>query len=249
MLAKDEIIKIARMKGLRPDQAEKEYLLHICLRNIYSGENADKIIFKGGTALRLLYGIERFSEDLDFNSRMGAGELEKAFREAVGGFREYGVGFDIIKSENFESGCSLKVRLEGPLYNGDERSRNRIRIDAGYRSGTVLGGEWKMVRQPFADVGAFQVKAMRIEEMLAEKVSALLERKKGRDLYDVWALMGMGIDADAELVSKKAGKRQIRILGKEEYLRDMRPLVSVVPDYEQVRGEVEEFIRKKLREK
>jgi predicted nucleotidyltransferase component of viral defense system len=247
MLAKDEMVKIAGKRGIRPDQAEKEYLLHICLKNVYSGEGAEEVLFKGGTALRLLYGLNRFSEDLDFSSKMGAGNLRKCFIDAIEKFGEYGIEHEITNDEEFEKSCTLTVRLKGPLYSGNARSCNRIRIDAGYRTNAILGGEWKVVRQPFPDVGVFQVNAMRLEEIFAEKAAALLEREKGRDLYDVWVLMNMGVELDPGLLKKKLRGELRGILGKEKYIRDMEPLVPVVPDYGQVRREVETFLRTKIK--
>lgn len=245
MLSRDEIVRIAKKRNLRPDQAEKEYMLHICLKNVYSGRGAESIIFRGGTALRLLYGLNRFSEDLDFSSEMGAGELRKCFLRAIGGFGDYGIGHEIINDEEFEKSCTLTVRLEGPLYSGSIRSCNRIRIDAGYRAKVVLGGEWKLVRQIFPDVGVFQANTMRIGEIFAEKVAALLEREKGRDLYDAWVLMNMGVELDLGLLKKKLTGKRLCMPGREKYLRDMAPLVPVVPDYGQLRREVGGFLEGK----
>ncbi len=245
MLSRDEITRIAKKRNLRPDQAEKEYMLHICLKNVYSGKGAEGIIFRGGTALRLLYGLNRFSEDLDFSSEMGAGSLRKCFIGAIEGFSDYGIEPEIINDEEFEKSCTLTVRLKGPLYSGSVRSCNRIRIDAGYRAKVVLGGEWKLVRPIFPDVGVFQANAMHLKEIFAEKVAALLEREKGRDLYDAWVLMNMGVELDLGLLKKKFTGKRICMPGREKYLRDMGPLVAVVPDYGQLRREVDAFLEER----
>ncbi len=44
----------------------REILQEIALLGLWRGKFFDKAAFYGGTALRILYGLERFSEDLDF---------------------------------------------------------------------------------------------------------------------------------------------------------------------------------------
>lgn len=44
----------------------REYLQHKLLQLIYESQYADRFIFLGGTCLRIVYGNQRFSEDLDF---------------------------------------------------------------------------------------------------------------------------------------------------------------------------------------
>ena len=46
----------------------KEYLQYKILNSIFNSEHANKLAFLGGTALRIVYGSTRFSEDLDFDN-------------------------------------------------------------------------------------------------------------------------------------------------------------------------------------
>src|SRR3990167_8155252 len=46
----------------------KEYLQYKILNSIFNSEYAAKLVFLGGTALRIVYGSTRFSEDLDFDN-------------------------------------------------------------------------------------------------------------------------------------------------------------------------------------
>ena len=48
-------------------QKEKDYLQHIVLSRIFSRIGSE-IIFKGGTSLQKCFGLDRFSEDLDFTA-------------------------------------------------------------------------------------------------------------------------------------------------------------------------------------
>src|SRR3989338_10452000 len=61
----------------------REYFQHVFLSELYKLPNAEKLLFKGGTALRIVYGSQRFSEDLDF-SLFGVAQNEiKSFVEEL----------------------------------------------------------------------------------------------------------------------------------------------------------------------
>jgi predicted nucleotidyltransferase component of viral defense system len=50
----------------------REYFQHLFLSAIYRKKGSEKLLFKGGTALRIVWHSPRFSEDLDFTgSRIG----------------------------------------------------------------------------------------------------------------------------------------------------------------------------------
>ena len=65
MLTKAQIQRIAQRNGVGMQVQERDYVQHLILWLLYSRSQA--LIFKGGTALRLVYGGARYSEDLDFN--------------------------------------------------------------------------------------------------------------------------------------------------------------------------------------
>ena len=67
MIKKEELLRIAALKGLPPRFAELDYLQDIALLGIYR-EFGSKLVFKGGTCLYKLYKLNRFSEDLDFTA-------------------------------------------------------------------------------------------------------------------------------------------------------------------------------------
>ena len=51
----------------------REYLQHVLLRSLFDERLLGEIVFHGGTALRILHDLARFSEDLDFHTLAGAG--------------------------------------------------------------------------------------------------------------------------------------------------------------------------------
>ncbi len=90
---------------------------------------------------------------------------------------------------------------------------------------------------------------MDMEEIFAEKVLALSQRNKGRDLYDVWFLLQAGIVFNKDLFKKKLEKenstlQKRTIPTKAVYERDMQRLTTRVLPYEQIKKEVVAFLEK-----
>ena len=70
MIALNEITRQFPNELQRPeffDIMVKEYLHHYMLKTLFTQKTSGKLAFLGGTALRYFYGLNRFSEDLDFD--------------------------------------------------------------------------------------------------------------------------------------------------------------------------------------
>jgi uncharacterized protein len=65
MISKKELQNIAQKNELHLYQQEKEYALKLFLYYYY--KKFEDAIFKGGTAIKFCFNLNRFSEDLDFN--------------------------------------------------------------------------------------------------------------------------------------------------------------------------------------
>src|ERR1700719_69462 len=79
--------------------ALKEIIQEIALLGLWRSKFFEKAVFYGGTALRILYGLDRFSEDLDFSLLMKAPNFEmKTYHQAVA--RELqSLGFEVTVEE------------------------------------------------------------------------------------------------------------------------------------------------------
>ena len=73
MITNEALEKLARQyqTGIFPNIV-REYFQHMFLSELYKLPGADQLLFKGGTALRVIYDSPRFSEDLDFSVFGGA---------------------------------------------------------------------------------------------------------------------------------------------------------------------------------
>ncbi|MDH7506759.1 MAG: nucleotidyl transferase AbiEii/AbiGii toxin family protein, partial [Candidatus Thermoplasmatota archaeon] len=202
MISKNELKKIAKISGLNIYQQEKDYLLKLFLYFYY--KTFEDAIFKGETCIRYLYGLPRFSEDIDFNITISSETFQKQIHSTIKKIELIGIKTYFLKEEIFKHAYTCEIGFQGPLYNGTEQTRNKIRIDAGKRMGTIMPAEWKLIQSEYPETKTnFLVKAIHEEEILIEKIITLINRKKGRDLYDVWFLLEKQIPINKELFFKK----------------------------------------------
>lgn len=76
MLTKSQLNQLAKNFQIDNFTLFREYLQLVFLNYFYQEKQAEKIYFKGGTCLRLLYGSPRFSEDLDFSTLLSEAAIK-----------------------------------------------------------------------------------------------------------------------------------------------------------------------------
>lgn len=203
MIGRREILDIARTLSLRPQIVEKDYVLGWVLAGIYSHKAlADSWIFKGGTCLKKCYfETYRFSEDLDFTiqgpSHIDSNHLTAAFRE-VGEWVYENTGieipeelqeFELFRNPRGTVSCQGKISYRGPIAPQSGRLP-RIKIDLTLDELVLFPPTKQVIFHDFSDEPAegITVLCYVYEEAFAEKVRALGERARPRDLYDVISL-------------------------------------------------------------
>ncbi len=220
---------------------EQDYIQALFLHIIY--KHTEKMVFKGGTYIKHAYGLDRFSEDLDFTLICPIPRLEDKLMEMADELFTFGVTASIDRFE--EKAVSFRGRLiyNGPLYTGSKRSQGTIDLELSKRNDIVQSPEWSRLFFPYPELRVISVLGLRKEEVLAEKLRALCMRQKPRDLYDVWFLLHQHVQIDAELFKKKmevVGKPPLLILhlNAKEWNRDLTTLLEHPPSFEQVKTEV-----------
>lgn len=245
MITKKQLTEVSKNTGLNVYQQEKDYLLKLFLYNYY--RRYGSAVFKGGTCIKYLYGLGRFSEDMDFNITNTSVEFGRQVDDTLKEIRKLGIENRFIKRETFTEAFTCEIAFNGPLHAADG-TRNKFRIDAGRRFGVMRKPLWQVMPSEYPDTPAnYLVLAMDESEMLAEKIIALTERKKGRDLYDAWYLIKKGVAVDKKLLHAKARQEGVKIdahstPSRGEYERDMKRLVNQLVPYEQAKKEVLEAL-------
>jgi len=230
-----ELRTITKTSGLTLYQQEKDYLLKLFLYYYY--KTFDDAIFKGGTLFKYLYGLPRFSEVIEFTITITPHTFQKQIYSTIKNIQRIGIKTYFLKEETFQRAYTCELGFHGPLYQGSEQTRNKIRIDAGKRTGTLMPTQWRLIQSEYPETTPnFLVRAMHEEELLTEKIIALIERNKGRDLYDTWFLLEKGVLINKELFQQKATSvfTLEHIPSEKEYLRDMERLTNRIIPYDQI---------------
>ena len=200
MIDRREILDIAGTFGLRPQIVEKDYVLGWVLAGIYEqAALAESWIFKGGTCLKKCYfETYRFSEDLDFTltdpSHIDRDFLAGIFRE-VGEWTYERTGieipaklqeFDVFENPRGTVSCQGKLSYRGPI-SPRAGGLPRIKLDLTPDELLVLRPAKRTIFHDYSDVPpeGIAVLCYAYEEAFAEKVRALGDRGRPRDLYDV----------------------------------------------------------------
>jgi predicted nucleotidyltransferase component of viral defense system len=200
MIATAEISAVAAETGLLPTTVEKDYVLGWTLYAIVAHSGLAQWIFKGGTCLKKCYfETYRFSEDLDFTvpvtARYDVGAITAGLRGVANWMgNEVGIDvradeIDVEESVNRHGQVTFQARMtfRGPLPLA-RQSRQRIRFDLTQHELVADTPERRPIFHGYSDAQAPapEVLCYTLEELLAEKVRALVERSgRARDVYDV----------------------------------------------------------------
>jgi predicted nucleotidyltransferase component of viral defense system len=243
MIDRREILDTGTMMSLTPHVVEKDYALGWMLAGINNHPVLRETwLFKGGTCLKkCFFETYRFSEDLDFTltdpSHLDEGFLKTAFTE-IGAwiYEQTGIevpadkqSFDIYENPRGNLSCQGKLSYRGPVAT---RDLPRIKLDLTADERVVLAPVRVSVFHPYTDAPAegIETLAYAYEELFGEKVRALAERTRPRDLYDVINLFR---NADA----LPAAAVMLNVLGQKCDFKGIR--VPVLADLEPHREELQ----------
>ncbi|UCE37285.1 MAG: nucleotidyl transferase AbiEii/AbiGii toxin family protein [Thermoplasmata archaeon] len=200
MLSRKELDGYRKITGFNLGQVEKDYLQHIVLL-LLSRSVGDELVFKGGTCLQKVFGLNRFSEDLDF-TQCGSVNFEDLSSSIARGLRGFGYSSSLkIKKKKIAIGFNIKV--QGPLYQGTERSVCSLHMEFSLREDVLFEPEFKTLHPIYEDLPAYSTLVMNPKELLAEKVRALLTRNRARDLYDIYFLLKKNTALEKDVMDKK----------------------------------------------
>jgi len=234
---------------------EKDYALTNLLSVIARFPKLNFMVFKGGTALKKIYFEEfRFSEDLDFVCFDDVSEDFMNFVE--NNMKGLDVEFtEITDLEKKNESFKFKVK-----YNQSNGARTSIKVDLSLRGDIMMEHPTKPILHFYETFpNAFSVPAMSLEEIMAEKVRAIIYTKHPRHLYDIQFLHQQGIQINPDMVRKKIksvynedfdiNKLKERLHEKEkDWITDLRPLLpKTPPPFDEVSKEVLQVISESMK--
>ncbi|MDR2285375.1 MAG: nucleotidyl transferase AbiEii/AbiGii toxin family protein [Sphingobacterium sp.] len=242
--------------------ALREIMQEVALAGLSRTDFFERAAFYGGTALRIFYGLDRFSEDLDF-SLLEADldfSLEPYFEAIVTEFESIGMKVSIREKEKKEvsniDSAFLKSEtewrelvLEDFVKQTGIKSTNkgmRIKIEVDRKPPVGFNTELKLLTRPFS----FYVKCFDKPSLFAEKMHALLFRKwknrvKGRDWYDLEWYIKKGIPLDVHhfmLRAKDTGDWNRNNINTDDIIRLLREKIETV-SFDAIKNDVVPFIK------
>jgi len=258
LIDKRELLEKARERNLNLQMIEKDYVLGWLLLGI---SRIQDLVFKGGTALSKIYYPEiwRLSEDLDFafTGRDLNGVFQQAGSALADTEKASGIRFKIKSQYLNPQYLQLKIQYDALL------GRNWVKVDL-TREEVLDKFHSRRLKQSYSDYPDFRLKVESLEEILAEKLRALIVRNKCRDYYDVWQLLKLKphLAKTKSLFFKKCEVKKIEFKGAEQFFssdlrdilapyweRELGRLLHPLPDLDQVLREMKkglDFLKSKV---
>ena len=227
----------------------REYLQVYVLRVMHDEGIFRATAFLGGTALRFLYNLPRFSEDLDFSAakdtRFNFVNLIKKIKEEL-----ILAGYDISISYNEKKTVqSAFIRFKGLIYEAgissirEQKFSIKIEIDTNPPQGAVL--KTHIVNKYFP----ISFLSYDVSSLFAGKLHALLSRKytKGRDFFDIGWYLSKWRDLSPNIILLQNALKQTdweKEFPSKANWRDFLYKVVKEADWKKVRQDVENFLER-----
>lgn len=148
------------------------------------------IVFKGGTALKLFYGLPRYSEDIDYDSLPGV--PPQKIMDIIGSLfkkRKWEITDEAVKYFTL----LLELKFAGP-----ERNFH-IKIEISTRE--------KELETAIMSLRGVPVLTLEPSFLMTEKLLTFVDRKAGRDIFDAWFILKNAYPLNEARISKAFGTR------------------------------------------
>ncbi|MEJ7693206.1 nucleotidyl transferase AbiEii/AbiGii toxin family protein [Daejeonella sp.] len=241
-------------------QALREIMQEIALAGLYRSGFFEKAAFYGGTALRIFYGLDRFSEDLDFSLLEVNPDfsLNKYLDAVIAEFESLGMQVSVrekqktnqgniesafLKSETIWKELVLKDII--PQSGLDQKANILIKLEVDREPPLGFETEERLLLKPFS----FYVKCFTISDLFAGKMHALLFRKwgtnvKGRDWYDMEWYIKKDVPLNLNhfaLRAQDSGDWKKRTITEGEFRKLLSTRIDAV-EMDRVKADIRRFI-------
>jgi len=221
MITREQINDLSKFYKIDEFTIFREYLQLVVLSYIYQQKESKKLVFKGGTALRLIHGSPRFSEDLDFSTTLKTSEIRKFVKLVE----------DKIKKE-------LPTLVFDEIYEGKEGLRLNVKyISEGLKFPLNLRLDFHIVSEvPNVERNTLQTRFpvlvfptvfyLSKNEILKEKFECIKTRFKGRDIFDIWYILATG-ENKLNLIDASYYIKKVESYDDNELVRDLSKFLPV----------------------
>lgn len=221
----DELAAYGGVDAETSRNALKEELQLYILNFIYHHPKYNEWIMYGGSALRIIHGLDRMSVDLDFEISQQVTEkyLEELKKEVEDHFaNSYGAGAEFLTVKiTTGRGVTLKFHVGKELSFGNPSTQVHVKIDLNHFAAPKTVTERRPINR---DQLSFVVTTYNMGSLMASKIAAIFLRgtrgvgeaiyeEKGRDIYDLLWYMNKKVIPDIDyLIAKGIDAQDIRAL-------------------------------------
>lgn len=242
--------------------AVKEIMQEIVLCGLSRAGFFKKAAFYGGTALRIFYGLDRFSEDLDFSLMLADPGFQLAdyfpiLEKEVASFglhvsvsekeksKESGIKSAFLKANTKEHILLFYADSAASGIAGNEQIKIKFEVDILPPEGASFEHKFRLLPAPY-EITLYDMPSLFAGKLHAVICRAWKSRIKGRDLYDFIFYLSHG--ATVNLTHLKARLVESDVWNAEEELavNDVKKILAErfdTIDYEQAKDDVRPFIK------
>lgn len=227
---------------------QREIMQKVALAGLERGGFFEHAAFYGGTCLRMMYGLPRYSEDMDFSliQKDDSVHIENYFQSIVDEFTAVGLQVDIQKKDKKMFGrvesAFLKENTEAYEINFKTRKMIKVKIELDTNPPLLFKTERRLLTEPYA----FSVRCFSLPDLYAGKMHALVyrawkRRVKGRDWYDFEWYVRHGVMLDFVHLRERVREFNGTDLDMEEFLHALHERLSAT-DINMVKADVINYV-------
>lgn len=218
MLSKDTLKEFTRKFQTTEINVIREYIQHLLLSYLYRLPESEKLLFKGGTALRIIYGSPRFSEDLDFSGEKINYELiEGLLVDVLTETEREGININLKEAKSTSGGYLGIFYYELFDFKGNINFEISLRKKESSKEVITIVNDY---------LPAYTLTILSGKEIVEEKIKALIFRRKPRDYYDLYFILRHPV---LNKCTTKKNLKQIKEYLLEEDINFKRELSNLLP--------------------
>lgn len=223
MIEKRQVQKLTERWQTTADNVIREHFQQLFLSSLYQEKGSDSLLFKGGTALRIIWQSPRFSEDLDFTGvSISVKGIEILMEGALTKIETEGVQAEIIESKSTSGGYLAIFRFESGEY------ISRIQVEVSLRDVKKGLGTATLVQSDL--VMPYTLIHLKENVLVSEKIQACLTRGKARDFYDLYFILRSRMAfKEAFLKDKQLKAKILKVVksGKLDFKRELKMFLPI----------------------
>lgn len=232
MIPRSELQRLAHRLKMNELVLEKDYILTWILLGIANSDMYPLLAFKGGTALKKTYFPDyRYSEDIDFTvtKEMSEESLLSGLQQVLDTLsKDTGFQFAVSpeKIERHHNSLTAYVSFVGPLQ--AKLGSRSIKVDFTLSEKLIFPVEPHAIQCDYSDAAPRKIFTYSLEEIMVEKLCAIIGRTEPRDVYDIDFLFDQNLDflAIPNALIEKAGFKGIDPNQLMQSLEKKKPILE-----------------------